>query len=169
MTGLDPARCAVVEIASLVTDGALNVVAEGPNIVIFQPPEVLATMDEVVVNMHTRSGLLDAIGKSEVSLEQAEARTLAFVKEYCDEGSSPLCGNSIWKDRQFIERYMPRLDAHLHYRNIDVSTIKELVRRWYGRAHAAPPKKEAHRALDDILESIAELKHYQQSVFIPLA
>ncbi len=166
MTGLNPERCAIVEIASLVTDGALNVLAEGPNLVIFQPPAVLAGMDDVVVNMHTRSGLLDAIAASDVSLEQAEAATLAFVREHCTKGTSPLCGNSIWKDRQFIERYMPALDGHLHYRNIDVSTVKELVRRWYGPAAAAPPKKESHRALDDILESIAELKHYRRRVFV---
>ena len=167
MTGLDADRCAVVEIATIITDSALEIIAEGPNIVIFQPPEVMAGMSDVVRQMHARSGLLDAISASKVSLQEAEARTLAFVKEHCAERSSPLCGNSIWKDRQFIERYMPALDGYLHYRHIDVSTLKELVRRWYGKAMAAPPKAETHRALDDIRESIAELRYYRERFFIP--
>jgi oligoribonuclease len=163
MTGLDPERCAIVEIATIVTDAELSIVAEGPNLVVHQPPEVLATMEDVVVKMHRRSGLLDRIAASDVSLSAAEEATLAFVAEYCTPRSSPLCGNSIWKDRQFVERYMKRLDAHLHYRCIDVSTLKELARRWYPAQFDPPAKKETHRALDDILESIAELRWYRQT------
>lgn len=164
MTGLDPQTCVIVEIATLITDPELRIVAEGPNLVIHQPDEVLAAMDPFVVKMHERSGLLDRIRASGVTLEQAESESLAFLKEHCEARKSPLCGNSIWKDRQFIERYMPRFDAHLHYRNIDVSSVKELVRRWYP-SDMAPQKKETHRALDDILESIEELRWYRQRVF----
>lgn len=164
MTGLDPQTCVIVEIATLITDPELKIVAEGPNLVVHQSDEVLAGMDPFVVKMHERSGLLDRIRASEITLEQAETQSLAFLKEHCEERKSPLCGNSIWKDRQFIERYMPRFDAHLHYRNIDVSSVKELVRRWYP-GDMAPQKKETHRALDDILESIEELRWYRQRVF----
>jgi oligoribonuclease len=164
MTGLDPQTCAIVEIATLITDSSLEVIAEGPNLVIHQPEHVLATMDDVVVQMHTRSGLLQRIRSATTSLAEAEAASLAFLQEHCEPRSSPLCGNSIWKDRQFIERYMPRFDAHLHYRNIDVSTLKELVRRWHP-AEAAARKKETHRALDDIVESIEELRWYRDRVF----
>ena len=164
MTGLDPERCAIVEIATAVTDGDLHLLAEGPNLVIHQPAEVLAAMSPEVTAMHQRSGLLERIAASDVSLARAEAETLAFVQLHCDARTAPLCGNSIWKDRQFIERYMPALDAHLHYRCVDVSTIKELGRRWYGDS-IVPKKKEAHRALDDIRESIAELQHYRRLLF----
>lgn len=164
MTGLDPQTCVIVEIATIITDSDLEVVAEGPNLVVHQPAETLAGMDPFVVKMHERSGLLERIAASNISLEEAEEASLAFVKQHCAERSSPLCGNSIWKDRQFIERYMPRFDGHLHYRNIDVSSIKELVRRWYPKEEA-PGKKESHRALDDILESIAELRFYRSNVF----
>lgn len=166
MTGLDPARCAIVEIATIVTEGDLTVVAEGPNLIVHQPPEVLEGMDDFVREMHTRSGLLDKIAASEVSLADAEAQTLAFVKEHVDERSAPLCGNSIWKDRQFVEKYMPTLDGYLHYRCIDVSSIKELTRRWYAGRVQPPVKAETHRALDDIRESIAELAHYREHVFV---
>lgn len=164
MTGLDPQTCVIVEIATLVTDGELNLVAEGPNLVVHQPDEVLAGMHPDVVAMHARSGLTERVRASTTSLEAAEAASLAFLEEHCEPRTSPLCGNSIWKDRQFIERYMPRFDAHLHYRNIDVSSLKELVARWYP-AEAAPRKKETHRALDDIRESIEELRWYRSRVF----
>jgi oligoribonuclease len=167
MTGLDPERCAIVEIASIVTDSELTIVAEGPNYVIHQPPEVLSTMEPEVVALHTRSGLLTSIPLSTIDLARAEAETLAFVMEHCDRRSSPLCGNSIWKDRQFLERYMPTFSAFLHYRNVDVSSIKELARRWYGAAVPPFEKRETHRALDDIRESIAELRHYRAHVFRP--
>ncbi|MEZ4439104.1 MAG: oligoribonuclease [Polyangiaceae bacterium] len=166
MTGLDPWRCAIVEIATLVTDGDLTIVAEGPNLVVHQPDEVLAEMDDFVREMHTRSGLLDRIRASEVSLEDAETMTLAFLQAHVAERSAPLCGNSIWKDRQFVERYLPRVDAHLHYRNIDVSSFKEVLKRWYPGRYAPPEKKETHRALDDIRESIAELAYYRSSFLI---
>jgi oligoribonuclease len=164
MTGLDPERCVIVEIATAVTDSELTLVAEGPSLVIHQPTELLNEMVPEVRAMHTRSGLLERIEASDISLERAEAETLAFVQAHCDPRTAPLCGNSIWKDRQFIERYMRKLDAYLHYRCVDVSSIKELARRWYGDA-VVPKKKEAHRALDDINESIDELRHYRNRVF----
>lgn len=163
MTGLDPERCVIVEIATLVTDAELNVLAEGPNLVVHQPDEELAKMDDFVVKMHEKSGLLERIKRSEIALAEAEAQTLAFLKEHVEPRTAPLCGNSIWKDRQFVERYLPEVDGHLHYRNVDVSTLKELFRRWYPDRYAPPQKKETHRALDDILESIAELRYYRQT------
>ena len=166
MTGLDPERCVIVEIATLITTPALELVAEGPNIVVQQPAEALAEMDDYVRKMHERSGLLGRIATSQVTLAEAEEQTLAFVKQHVDEREAPLCGNSIWKDRQFIERYLKRLDAYLHYRNIDVSTVKELARRWYPAEFAPPEKAETHRALDDIRESIAELRWYRNAFFV---
>jgi oligoribonuclease len=165
MTGLDPEACVIVEIATIVTDGELAVVAEGPNLVVHQPEQIMAHMAQEVRAMHTRSGLLERIAASEVNLAAAEAETLAFVKQHCNMRRAPLCGNSIWKDRQFIERSMPELDAYLHYRCVDVSTIKELARRWYGDG-VVPKKKETHRALDDIKESIEELRHYRARLFV---
>jgi oligoribonuclease len=166
MTGLDPYTCTIVEIATLVTDSELALVAEGPSFVIHQPSEVLAAMSSEVRQLHQKSGLYDRIPESTTTLAHAEAETVAFVRRHCEPRSAPLAGNSIWKDRQFIERYMPELSAHLHYRNVDVSTVKELVRRWYPNV-AAPKKQDAHRALDDILESVAELRWYREHVFIP--
>ena len=163
MTGLDPERCVIVEIATLVTDAELNIVAEGPNLVVHQTDEELDKMDDFVVQMHTRSGLLDRIKASQVVLVEAEAQTLTFLEEHVDPRSAPLCGNSIWKDRQFVERYLPKVDGHLHYRNVDVSTLKELFRRWYPDRYAPPDKAETHRALDDIRESIAELRYYRET------
>ena len=167
MTGLDPARDTIVEIATLVTDDELAVVAEGPDLVITTPPEALAAMDDVVKQMHTRSGLLDAIAASDVTLEQAAAETLAFVRQHFPEARrAPLCGNSIGTDRRFLAAYMPDLENYLHYRCIDVSTIKELARRWYPDVFAAAPRKAgAHRALDDIKESVAELQFWRSTVF----
>ena len=166
MTGLNPESCVIVEIATLITDAKLDIVAEGPNLVVSQPDSALDAMDDFVRNMHTRSGLLERIKTSEVTLADAEEQTLAFVKEHIsDARTAPLCGNSIWKDRQFIERYMPELDGFLHYRNIDVSTIKELAKRWYADSGSPPRKAETHRALDDIRESIAELRWYRHTVF----
>jgi len=169
MTGLDPERCTIIEIASVITDDALEVIAEGPCRVIHQPSEVLEQMDAEVTELHRKSGLLDVVAASSVSLSQAASETLAFFKEHCREHTAPLCGNSIWKDRQFLARYMPAVSGYLHYRCIDVSSIKELVRRWYGGRIKAPKKGEAHRALDDIRESIAELAFYRQQVFRELA
>ena len=169
MTGLDPRRDRVVEIATLVTDDGLDVIAEGPDLVIATPPEALAAMDEVVRQMHTRSGLLDAISASTISLEQAAQETLAFIRQHVPEARKvPLCGNSIGTDRRFLAAYMPEIEDYLHYRSIDVSTIKELAKRWYPDALAAAPRKlGAHRALDDIKESIDELIHYRDTLFQP--
>lgn len=167
MTGLDPGRHVIVEIATLVTDDDLAIIAEGPDLVINQPPEALSHMEEVVLDMHTRSGLLTAIETSTTTLEEAGAATLAFLKEHAPEaGTVPLCGNSIGTDRRFLAAYLPEIEAHLHYRSVDVSTIKELSRRWYpGVLNAAPRKTGGHRALDDIRESVAELAYYRSAVF----
>lgn len=164
MSGLNPDVCKILEIATLVTDADLDIVAEGPDIVVHQPDAVLEAMDEWCTTHHGESGLTAAVQASKTSIAEAEAQTLAFLEPLCEAGASPLCGNSIWQDRRFISRYMPKLDAFLHYRMIDVSTIKELSRRWYPGTKA-PPKGQSHRALDDIRESIAELKFYRESLF----
>ena len=165
MSGLDPERCTILEIATIVTDADLRIVAEGPVIAIHQPESVLAVMDEWNREHHAASGLSGRVRASTQSMADAEVATLAFVRRFCPERSSPLCGNSIHHDRRFLARYMPRFEAYLHYRNIDVSTIKELVRRWYPNGPQAPEKKHAHLALDDIRESIAELRFYREHVF----
>jgi oligoribonuclease len=167
MTGLDPGRDVVVEIATLVTDDELEIVAEGPDLVIGTTPEKLAGMDQVVVDMHTRSGLLIAIQESTITLEEAGAQTLAFIKEHVPEPRTvPLCGNSIGTDRRFLAAYLPEIEDHLHYRSIDVSTIKELARRWYpDTLSKAPGKSGGHRAMDDIRESVAELRYWRGAVF----
>jgi oligoribonuclease len=165
MSGLDPEHCAILEIATIVTDGDLRVVGEGPVLAIHQPDSVLNAMDDWNREHHGSSGLTARVRASTQSLADAERATLAFVRRYCTERSSPLCGNSIHHDRRFLARYMPRLDAYLHYRNIDVSTVKELVRRWYPGGPPPPEKKHAHLALDDIRESIEELRFYRQHIF----
>ena len=169
MTGLDPAKDVIVEIATIVTDDELEIVAEGPDLVVHQPEEALAVMDPIVVEMHTVSGLLDAIKASTTTLEQAGDATLAFIKEHVPVARTvPLCGNSIGTDRRFLALHLPRIEDHLHYRSVDVSTIKELTRRWYpGALEATPRKATAHRALDDIRESIEELRWYRANVFKP--
>jgi len=171
MTGLDPGKDVIVEIATLVTDDDLNVVAEGPDLVVHQPESALAMMDPFVVDMHTKSGLLAAVRASTTTLEDAGARTLAFVKEHAPEPATvPLCGNSIGTDRRFLAAYLPAIENWLHYRSVDVSSVKELVRRWYPSVRADRPKKQgAHRALDDIRESVAELRFYRERVFVPAA
>jgi oligoribonuclease len=168
MTGLDPTTDVIVEIATLVTDDDLTVVAEGPDLVVHQPEEALAAMQPVVVDMHTRSGLLDAVRKSTITLADAGERALAFIKEHVPEpGTVPLAGNSIGTDRRFLALHLPEIEQWLHYRSIDVSTVKELVQRWYPAAWADRPKKAgSHRALDDIRESVAELAYYRQAVFL---
>ncbi len=167
MTGLDPTTDVIVEIATLITDDDLNIVAEGPDLVINQPEAVLSTMVPVVVEMHTKSGLLTAIRASTVTLEQAGAATLEFIKQHVAEPRTiPLCGNSIGTDRRFLVRYLPDIENHLHYRSVDVSTIKELIKRWYpGVEITRPTKSGTHRALDDVRESIRELKFYRENVF----
>jgi oligoribonuclease len=167
MTGLDPGKDVIVEIATIVTDDELEIVAEGPDLVVHQPPEALTGMEQVVVDMHTSSGLLTAIAESTISLEEAGTATLAFIREHVpDARTVPLCGNSIGTDRRFLAKYLPEIEEHLHYRSVDVSTIKELTRRWYpGALDAVPRKATAHRALDDIRESIEELRWYRANVF----
>jgi oligoribonuclease len=165
MTGLDPNKCSIIEIATIVTEPDLAVVAEGPCLIVHQPDEALSVMSDYVRELHTRSGLLERVSASTVSLDEAAGETIAFLTQHCTKGASPLCGNSVWKDRAFLERYMPEVAAFLHYRTIDVSTVKELVRRWCPPQYHAPKKKDAHRALDDIRESIEELKWYRKQLF----
>lgn len=169
MTGLDPTVEVLVEIAVIVTDPDLNPLDEGLDIVIATDPDKLAGMVDVVREMHTSSGLLDAIAAATTTVEQAEDQVLDYIKRFVPERrKAPLCGNTIATDRSFIVSYMPRLDDHLHYRMIDVSTIKELSRRWYPRAYYnAPPKNGGHRALADILDSINELRYYRATVLVP--
>ena len=169
MTGLDPGHHTIVEIATLVTDDDLQVVAEGPDLVVHQPPEALARMDDVVRKMHTKSGLLAAIESSTLSLEDAGAATLDFIKQHVPEPRTvPLAGNSIGMDRRFLAQHLPEIENYLHYRSVDVSTVKELCRRWYPDVLAdAPEKAGGHRALDDIRESVVELQFYRSTVFRP--
>jgi oligoribonuclease len=168
MTGLEPARHVIVEIATLVTDDELNIIASGPDLVIHHDEAVLAEMDAVVVEMHTKSGLLDLIRASNVTLADAGAQTLEFIQAHVTEARKvPLCGNSIGMDRRFLAAYLPEIEEYLHYRSVDVSTIKELVKRWYPTLNNTRPRKVgAHRALDDIMESIVELKYYREHVFV---
>lgn len=167
MTGLDPTSDVIVEIATLITDDELELVAEGPDLVIHHPPEVLDRMGDVVRAMHTKSGLLEAINASTVTLEEAGAATLAFLKEHIpDARSVPLCGNSIGTDRRFLLAYLPDIEEYLHYRSVDVSTLKELAKRWNPAILGkAPRKAEGHRALDDIRESVEELRYYREALF----
>ncbi len=167
MTGLDPSRDRIVEIATLVTDDELQVVAEGPDLVVATAPEHLAAMDDVVRAMHTRSGLLGAIEASTLTLDEAGAATAQFLRQHLpDPAGTPLCGNSIGTDRRFLAAWLPELEGLLHHRCVDVSTVKELARRWYPEAFSAAPRKAgSHRALDDIKESVAELRYYRDSVF----
>ena len=169
MTGLDPSKHVIVEIATLVTDDDLQIVAEGPDLVVHQPEEALALMEPIVVEMHTKSGLLDAIRESTVTLEEAGAATLEFIKSHVPEPRKvPLCGNSIGMDRRFLDQYLPDIENWLHYRSVDVSSVKELVRRWYPTLkNGQPYKAGSHRALDDIRESVAELRFYREHVFLP--
>ncbi len=161
MTGLNPEVDRILEIATLVTDKDLNIVAEGPNLIVHQPDSVLDAMDEWCTTHHGESGLTQKVKDSALSEAAAEQQTLEFLKEWAEAGASPLCGNSIWQDRRFLIRYMPGLDSFCHYRNIDVSTLKELARRWRPEVVDGVQKKGSHRALDDIKESIEELKHYR--------
>ncbi|MGH8870223.1 MAG: oligoribonuclease [Actinomycetes bacterium] len=168
MTGLELTRDALVEVAALVTDSELNVLDEGIDVVIKPPDETLTQMVDVVREMHVSSGLLTAL-PSGTTLADAEERVLGYVAEYVPEPrKAPLAGNSVFVDRAFLARDMPQLEAHLHYRIVDVSTVKELSRRWYPRAYFNSPKKQGgHRALADIRESIEELRYYRSTVFVP--
>ena len=166
MSGLNPEQHVILEVASIVTGGGLQVVDQGPNIVIHYDEDALRSMESWSREHHGASGLLDRVRSSEWGLQAAEQATLDFLSRHCIAGKSPLCGNSVWQDRRFLIRHMPRLEAFLHYRNIDVSSVKELVRRWYPELPRFS-KMKAHLALDDILESIRELEYYKDHVFVP--
>jgi oligoribonuclease len=162
MTGLDPERERIIEIATIVTDSELNVVAEGPVVVVRQPESLLEAMDDWNKRQHGASGLLERVRTEGVSEREAEATTLAFLERYIEKKRSPLCGNTIWQDRRFLSRYMPTLENYLHYRMIDVSSIKELVRRWRPDLVPGYSKQNAHTAMADVRESIEELRYYRE-------
>jgi len=165
MTGLEPDHDTIIEIATIVTDSDLNVIAEGPVFAIHQSAETMAGMDEWNTNQHGGSGLTQRVLDSDVSMEQAEAETIAWLEQYVAAGKSPMCGNSIGQDRRFMVKYMPKLEAFFHYRNLDVSSVKELARRWRPDVLAGVKKNGSHLALDDIRDSIAELQHYRETFF----
>jgi oligoribonuclease len=163
MTGLQPDSDRIIEIAMLVTDPALNIVAAGPDIVVHQPDEVLEAMDSWNRGTHKKTGLIERVRASAMSEAEAERLALEFLAQHVPAGSSPMCGNSICQDRRFLARWMPRLEAHFHYRNLDVSTFKELVRRWKPELMKGVVKEGKHQAMADILESIEELKFYRRT------
>lgn len=165
MTGLDPEHCVVLEIATIVTDKDLNIIAQGPVIAVHQSDEVLNNMDQWCITTHGGTGLTQRCKDSNIDVFDAAEQTIAFLKDYVPVGASPLCGNSIGQDRRFLVKYMPELEAYFHYRNIDVSTIKELTARWQPDILKGFKKKGVHLALDDIIESIDEMKYYRSEVF----
>ncbi len=162
MTGLEPATDVIIEIATIVTDSDLNILGEGPSLAIHQPDELLDAMDEWCTNQHGKSGLTQRVKDSSISVAQAEQQTIEFLKPYVEAGVSPMCGNSIGQDRRFLNKYMPELEAFFHYRNLDVSSLKELAKRWKPEVAAGVVKKGSHLAMDDIKDSINELKHYRE-------
>lgn len=165
MTGLEPDTDVIIEMATIVTDSELNILAEGPVFAIHHPDSVLVAMDEWNTNQHGKSGLTQRVRDSKISVAQAEAETIKFLEQWVPKGKSPICGNSIGQDRRFLVRGMPTLESYFHYRNLDVSTIKELARRWRPDVLAGVKKSGAHLALDDIKDSIAELQHYRATFF----
>ena len=165
MTGLDTQRDYIIEIASIVTDKNLNILAEGPNLAIHQPDEVMNNMDDWNTKQHGRSGLIDKVKKSTINETKAEAETVKFLEQYIFKGQSPLCGNTICQDRRFLARCMPELEEFCHYRNLDVSSIRELGKRWYFEDIDNFQKSSNHRALDDIRDSIDELRDYRKTIF----
>jgi len=165
MTGLDPEKERIIEMATIITDSELNLVAEGPVVAIHQPDSLLDTMDEWCTRTHGESGLTKRVRESKVSEAEAEQQTIAFLREYMEKGESPLCGNSIGQDRRFLVKYMPELEDFFHYRNLDVSTVKELARRWRPDVLEGVKKQGSHLALDDIRDSINELRHYREYFF----
>ena len=165
MTGLDPDTCVVLEIATIVTDAQLNVLAEGPVLAVHQSDDVLANMNEWCIDVHGKTGLTQRCRDSKISAIEAQAQTIAFLSQWVPAGKSPLCGNTIGQDRRFMVKYMPELEAYCHYRSIDVSTIKELATRWQPDVLKGFNKKGLHLALADIQESIAELQYYRTHVF----
>lgn len=166
MTGLDHSQNVILEVATIITDSNLNILAQSPSYAIFQPEYELEKMDRWNVSTHTKSGLLDRVKISVQTVEQVEKNILQLFKKYVEKGKSPLCGNTIHQDRKFISKYMPKLDAYLHYRNLDVSTLKELAKRWYPNCYNGFKKQNKHEALADIIESINELKYYRENMFI---
>ena len=164
MTGLVPEKDRIIEIATIITNKDLEILAEGPMIAVHQPNTVLDEMDEWCTTQHGKSGLTKRVQESSVTESEAEQKTLEFLREYVPEGASPMCGNSICQDRRFLARYMPKLEAFFHYRHIDVSTLKELARRWHPQAMRGFVKESSHLALDDIRDSIDELRHYRESL-----
>jgi oligoribonuclease len=165
MTGLDPKNDTIIEIATIVTDSDLNLIAEGPVLAVYQTDEALSVMDDWNIKHHGESGLIDRVKGSSISLEQAQQQTIDFLALHVPKGASPLCGNSIGQDRRFLVKYMPILEDYFHYRNVDVSTVKELARRWAPEVFSGVKKKNTHQALDDIRESIEELRHYREHFF----
>ncbi|MEQ6884286.1 oligoribonuclease [Salicola sp. Rm-C-2C1-2] len=165
MTGLDPDSDRIIEVATIITDDHLNILAEGPVLAVHQSEAALEAMDEWNTTTHGNSGLTRRVRESSLTERDAERETIAFLKEWVDARTSPICGNSICQDRRFLARYMPELEAFFHYRNLDVSTVKELAKRWNPEALEGFKKKGAHQALDDIRESIAELQHYRKTLF----
>lgn len=162
MTGLEPERDMIIEIATVVTDAHLNILAEGPVLAIHQSEEQMNGMDEWNTRQHNQSGLVKRVLESAIHDAEAEQQTINFLKQYLDKGKSPMCGNSICQDRRFLYKYMPELAAFFHYRNLDVSTLKELVKRWHPKLLDGVTKESKHLALDDIKDSIAELVYYRQ-------
>ncbi len=162
MTGLDTDNDYIIEIATIVTDGELNILAEGPMIAIHQPDEILEAMDEWNTRQHGGSGLTERVRNTRVTEAEAEQQTLDFLKQYVPAGVSPMCGNSICQDRRFMARIMPELEAYFHYRNLDVSSLKELARRWAPKVEKSFKKKSSHLAMDDVKDSIRELQHYRE-------
>lgn len=165
MTGLNPDSDRIIEIATIVTDGQLNILAEGPVMAVYQSDQLLSQMDEWNTTQHGGSGLVDRVRQSEYSERRAEEETIDFLQQWVDRGVSPMCGNSICQDRRFLWRGMPQLEAYFHYRNIDVSSIKELARRWKPEVLDGVKKSDAHLAMDDIRDSIEELRYYREQVF----
>lgn len=165
MTGLEPEAHKIIEIATIVTDSQLNILAEGPVLAIHQPESELQKMDDWCTNTHTASGLVERVRNSTISEDEAVEQTIAFLRQWVPEGKSPICGNSIGQDRRFLYQHMPRLEAYFHYRYLDVSTLKELTRRWKPEVLDGFSKQGSHLALDDIRESIAELKYYRSTIF----
>jgi oligoribonuclease len=169
MTGLDPVRCHVLEIATLVTDGNLNLVAEGPSLTLHATEEELASLSDWSRDTFGKSGFLEKVRASTISRAEGEARTLAFLKEHVGFQTAPLCGNSVWNDRLFLVLHMPKIHEFLHYRNVDVSSFKEVIRRWHPAEYSPPPKKNKHEALSDIHESLDELRYYRDRFIAPRA
>lgn len=166
MTGLNPKEHTIIEIATVVTDSQLNILAKGPVIAIQTEQTELDKMDNWCVTHHGNSGLTARVQASEISMQQAEQETIDFLSDYVPAGKSPMCGNSICQDRRFMVEYMPKLEAFFHYRNLDVSTLKELSRRWAPEVYSSHQKQGSHLAMDDILESIDELQHYRKGLFV---